>query len=110
MIAMQAVVAKAQSDESRDRLNPTHHQPDDIERGLVRVMKVLEHEHARGASAQLRDSAPATSWGRASLSTRIASSPPISAAGSSRGPSGRGVNSGSHVPHRTENRRGSEAR
>jgi hypothetical protein len=104
VIAVKAVVAEAQREQGCHRLDPAHDQSDDIERGLVSVVQVLEYEHAWCASAQLGEHRPGDVVG-----PRVAfhqhgelTAAPTSAAGSISGPSGRGVKSGSQVPHRTD--------
>ncbi len=51
--------------------------------------------------ASSRSSPLATSWGRAATVRSSASSPPVCSATSRKGPSGRGVSSGSQLPQRT---------
>jgi hypothetical protein len=58
VITMQAVVAKTQRQDGRNRLDPTDHQPDNIERGLVGVVQVLEHQNARRPTPQLTKQRP----------------------------------------------------
>ena len=51
--AVELVVAIARDHQSRDRLDPTGEQPQDVERRLVRPVHILEHEHGRCAFAEL---------------------------------------------------------
>ena len=52
MRTVQAVIAEAQNDERRRRLNPPSQQPHDIERRLIAPMKILQHQHTRRTAAQ----------------------------------------------------------
>jgi len=55
---MQTVVAEAQRDEHGGRLDPAGKDSDDIERGLVGPVNVLEHEHAGRTPAELGQERP----------------------------------------------------
>ena len=50
---LEPVVAVTGDRECGDPLDPADEQAKDVERGLVRPVDVLEHEHARGTSVQL---------------------------------------------------------
>ena len=83
----------------RQPAQPTRQDAQQVERGLVGPVQVLEDEHGRSGH-HLRQGVDQVA-GLAPCSTRRVSSPPSSAARSSSGPCARGVRSGSEPPTTT---------
>ena len=100
--AVELVVAVAGEDERGNGLDASSDQPEDVERGLVRSVDILDNQHRRAVALELANE-PGHDLVRPGALPR-SPSPQVAADGSAisaKGPSGRGVKSGSHAPQST---------
>ena len=104
MCTIELIVSIARDHDRGRRAQPPAEEAQHIECPLVSPVHVLDHNDGRDAGPKLAKERGRHFMRRASRCISSASSPPVTCAISSNGPSGRGANNGSHEPHKTARR------
>ena len=98
---VQAVIAIREYQQRRHRIDPPRAQPQHIQRRLIRPMQILNHHHRRRPPIQLVHQRTRHLVWLAAGFDLLAQLAFYDSSDVNSGPSGRGVNSGSHVAHNT---------
>ena len=99
VLPRELVVAVRRKYERRHRRHPADEHPEHVERSLVRPVKILEHECRRSPCQLAQKRSRDLVRLRALFDERLHLAAGLRRRRPRTGPSGRGVNSGSHAPH-----------